>query len=218
MDFFGEEAPTACGAAGGAPAGSIGGGRFTAGVHHGTELVETVGGGEACGREFPESLLGLLLGEVEDALDIVGEAGAALLEESPELQGFGAESLLQLCFFDTLLREGVWEPVGGLADVEGYGGGVSGDHAARGGTVALGPGRMRRDAAPAYGSGEAESIEPAGIIIGDAGGEQGPLPFNCGRFEAFELMKSVEDTFLAGELRLRGEMLPLEQPAHVDAG
>ena len=84
--------------------------------------------------------------------------------------------------------EGVGEPVGGLADVEGDGRGVGGDDAARGGAVAAdGPGGVRGDAAPADGSGEAEGVEPAGIVVGDAGGEQGALPLDGGGFEAFEL-------------------------------
>jgi hypothetical protein len=36
-------------------------------------------------------------------LDVVGKAGSALLEESPDLQGFGTQGLLQLCFFYALL-------------------------------------------------------------------------------------------------------------------
>jgi hypothetical protein len=77
---------------------------------------------------------------------------------------------------------------------------------------------MRRDAAPAYCSGEAEGIEPARVVVGDAGGEEGALPFDGGGFEALELAEGVEDTFFAGELGLRGEVLPLEEPAHVDGG
>ena len=69
----------------------FGGGGFAARVHHGAELVEAVGGGEASGGQLPERVLGLLAGEVEDALDVVGEAGSALLEEGAELEGFGAE-------------------------------------------------------------------------------------------------------------------------------
>ena len=52
---------------------------FAARVHHGAELVEAVGGGEAGGGELPEGMLGLLAGEAGDALEVVGEAGAALL-------------------------------------------------------------------------------------------------------------------------------------------
>ena len=67
---------------------------------------------------------------------------------------------------------------------------------------------MGGDAAPADGSGEAEGVEPAGIVVGDAGGEEGALPLDGGGFEAFELAEGFEDAFFAGELGLRGEMLP----------
>ena len=72
------------------------------------------------------------------------------------------------------------------------------------------------DAAPSDCTGEAESIEPAWVVVGDARGKEGSLPFNGGGLEAFELAEGVEDTFFAGELGLRGEVLPLEEPAHVD--
>ena len=217
VEFFGEERPASGGAAGGALAGGFGGGGFAAGVHAGAELVEAVGCGEACGGEFPERVLGLLAGEVGDALDVVGEAGAALLEEGAELEGVGAEGGGEFFFFDGLLGEGVGEPVGGLADVEGDGGGVGGDDAAwAGGFVCGRPGWVGGDAAPAYGSGEAEGVEPAGIVVGDAGGEEGALPLDGGGLEAFELAEGFEDAFFAGELGLRGEVLPLEEPAHVD--
>ena len=119
------------------PGVSVRGG-FAAGVHAGAELVEAVGGGEAGGGEFPEGVLGLLAGEVGDALDVVGEAGSALLEESAELQGVGAEGRGEFFFFDGLLGEGVGEPVGGLADVEGDGSGVGGDDAAGRGAFVCG--------------------------------------------------------------------------------
>ena len=216
---FVEEGPAAGGAAGGALAGGFGGGGFAAGIHAGAELVEAVGSGEACGGELPECVLGLVAGEVGDALDVVGEAGSALLEEGAELQGVGAEGGGEFFFFDALLGEGVGEPVGGLADVEGDGGGVGGDDAAgAGGFVGRRPGRMGGDAAPAYGSGEAEGVEPAGVVVGDAGGEKGALPLDGGGFEAFELAEGFEDAFFAGELGLGGEVLPVEEPAHVDGG
>ena len=87
---FVEEGPAARGAAGWAlPCCGFGVG-FAAGIHHGSELVEAVGGGEACGGELPEGLLDLLAGEAEDALDVVGEAGSTLPEDGAELQGFRA--------------------------------------------------------------------------------------------------------------------------------
>ena len=111
------------------------------------------------------------------------------------------------------------EPVGGFADVEGDGGGVGGDDAAGTRLRRLRrPGGVRGDAAPADGSGEAEGVEPAGVVVGDAGGEEGALPLDGGGFEAFELVEGFEDAFFAGELGLRGEVLPAEEPAHVDGG
>ena len=58
-------------------------------------------------------------------------------------------------------------------------------------------------------------VEPARIVVGDACGEEGSLPFDGWSFEAFELAEGVEDSFFAGELGLRGEVLPLEEPSHV---
>ena len=75
---------------------------------------------------------------------------------------------------------------------------------------------MGGDAAPAYGSGEAEGVEPAGIVVADASGEEGTLPFDGGSFEAFELAEGFKDALFAGKLRLGGEVLPLEKPAHID--
>ncbi len=54
--------------------------------------------------------------------------------------------------------------------------------------------------------------------MGDASRQQGPLPFDGGSLEAFELAEGFKDAFFAGELGLRSEMLPVEQPAHVDGG
>jgi len=164
-------------------------------------------------------VLGLLACKAGDALEVVGEAGAALLEEGAEQKRVGAEGCGEFFLFDTLLGEGVGEPVGGLAEVEGDGGGVGGDDAAgASGVVCQRPGWMRGDAAPAYGSGETEGIEPAGIVVGDAGGKEGAFPFDGRGLEAFELAEGFEDAFFAGELGLGGEVLPLQEPAHVDRG
>jgi hypothetical protein len=107
VNLFAEEGPTAGGAAGGAPAGGLGGAGLAPRVHDGAKLVESVGCSESSGCELPEGVLGLLAGEVGDALDVVGEAGSTLLEERTEQQGFGAEGSGELCLFDALLGEGV---------------------------------------------------------------------------------------------------------------
>jgi hypothetical protein len=44
------------------------------------------------------------------------------------------------------------------------------------------------DTAPAEDAGEAEVVEPAGIVVGYAGGEDGALPLDSGGLEAFELL------------------------------
>src|SRR5580693_2963691 len=75
---------------------------------------------------------------------------------------------------------------------------------------------MRGDATRTYCAGETECVEPAGIVAGDAGGKEGAFPLDCGGFEAFELAEGFEDSFFAGELSLRSDMLPLQEPAHVD--
>ena len=46
-------------------------------------------------------------------------------------------------------------------------------------------------------------VEPAGVVVGDAGGEEGALPLDGGGFEAFELGEGFEEAFFAGELGLR---------------
>ena len=77
---------------------------------------------------------------------------------------------------------------------------------------------MRRDAAPAHGSGEAELVEPARVVVGDAGRKQRTLPLDSRSLEAFKLRESFEDALFPAELCLRREVLPAEQPAHVDGG
>jgi hypothetical protein len=150
MEFFGEKRPTAGGAAGGTLVGCFGDGGSTAGVHAGAELIEAVGGGEACGGEFPEGVLGLLAREVGDALNVVGEAGAALLKEGAEQKRVGAEGCGEFFIFDALLSKGVGKPAGGFADVEGDGSGVRGDNATGGISVSVRPRRVGGDTAPAY--------------------------------------------------------------------
>ena len=179
-------------------------------------MIEAVGGGQAGGGEFPESVGGLLAGEAGDALQVVGEAGAALGEQGADAEGFGREGGGEELLVDGLLGERVGQPVGGLADVEGDGRGVGGDDAAGGGSIANSPGGVRRDAPPADGAGEAELVEPSGIVVCDAGGQQGALPLDGRGFEAFELIEGFQDALFAGELRLRREMLPAEEPAQVD--
>ena len=77
---------------------------------------------------------------------------------------------------------------------------------------------MRGDAAPADDAGHAKGIERARIVVGYALRKEDALPFDGGGFEAFELAEGVEDAFFAGELGLRREVLPAEEPVHVLRG
>ena len=120
----------------------------------------------------------MLFGEGGEALEVVGEAGSAFCEKGADAEGFGGEAAVEVSGVYALRGEGVGKPVGGLAEVEGDGGGVGGDDAAGGCSVAGGPGGVRGDAAPADRSGEAELVEVAGVVVGDAGGEEGALPLD----------------------------------------
>ena len=50
---------------------------------------------------------------------------------------------------------------------------------------------------------EAEVVEPLGVVVGDAGGEEGSLPLDGGGLEALELLDGGEDGLFAGELGVR---------------
>ncbi len=152
MQLFREERPTASGAAGRSPASGLRDGGLASRVHDGAKLVEAIGCRKACGRKFPQDMLRLLSREIEDALDVIGEACAALLQQGTDLKGFGTERLLETRLFDAFACEGVGKPIGRLADVEGDGSGVGRDDAAGSSAIARRPCRVRRDAAPADGS------------------------------------------------------------------
>ncbi len=77
---------------------------------------------------------------------------------------------------------------------------------------------MGGDAAPGYDAGEAEVVEPLGLVVGYAVREQGALPLDGGGFEAFQLLDGGEDGFFAGELGVGGEVVPVEEPAHEEGG
>ena len=88
--------------------------------------------------------------EAGETLEVSGEGGAALGEEGAEQLGFGREGFGEDGWLDALGGEGVVQPVGGLAEVEGDGCGCGWDDAARGGGIGgREPGGMGRDAAPA---------------------------------------------------------------------
>ena len=161
---------------------------------------------------------GLLTGEAGGALQVGGKAGAALGQQSADVQGLRRKRSGQERLVDRLLGQCVGQPVGGFADVEGDGRGIGWDDAPGSIAIALRPCRMRRDAAPANGAGEAELVEPGGRVVGDTGREQGALPLDGRGLVAFELVQGFEYAFFAGEVGLRSDVLPAEQPAHVDGG
>jgi len=178
-------------------------------------LVKAIRSGQARGGELPEGVLGLRAGKAKEALQVVRETGTALAEQGAGGEGFRAEGLEEFFFFDALSGESMGEPVGRLTDEEGDGRSVGGDDTARRGSLPCGPGGVGRDAAPADGARQAESVQPAGVIVCDACGEQGALPLDCGRFKAFKLRESLEQTFFSGKLGLRRQVLPAKEPAHV---
>ena len=103
-------------------------------------------------------------------------------------------------FFDALLGKCMREPVGGFANVEGDGSGVGGDHATGCVAVSVRPGGVGRDAAPTNGTGEAEGVEPAGIVVGDAGRQECALPLDGGSLKAFELAEGFDIVLVNGRI------------------
>jgi hypothetical protein len=54
--------------------------------------------------------------------------------------------------------------------------------------------------------------------VGNPRRQQRPFPLDSRSFKAFQLRQHLQQTFFAGQLRLRREMLPAEQPAQEDGG
>ncbi len=73
---------------------------------------------------------------------------------------------------------------------------------------------MRRQASPADCSGEAKLIEPLGIVVGDAAGQNLPLPGVGGNFKSLKLAHDFERGALALNLSSRRHMLPAQEPLH----
>ena len=59
-------------------------------------------------------------------------------------------------------------------------------------------------------------IEPTGIVVGDTRRQQGALPFDSWSFKPFELFERREQAFFPSEFG-PGEVLPFEEPAHIDS-
>src|SRR5215470_10562478 len=77
---------------------------------------------------------------------------------------------------------------------------------------------MWGEASPTDRTGQAELIEPLGIVIGDTPCEDLPLPCVGGNFESLELSEDFERGTLTLRLRSRGDMLPAQEPAHELSG
>ena len=160
-------------------------------------------------------------GQAGDALQIVREAGAALLEQCADAQGIGRERRRQERLVYGLLCERVRKPLGGLTDVERNRCGIGGNHAPRTGcaiSVRLAlrePCGMRRDASPANRSRETELVEPAWIVVGHARRQQRAFPLNRRCLKSFELTQGCQNAVFSGQLGLRRKMLPAQKPAHV---
>ncbi len=73
---------------------------------------------------------------------------------------------------------------------------------------------MRRQASPADGAREAELIERAWVVSVDAAREDLLLPCVRRNLKALQLAKRLVQSALAGQLRLRRDVLPAQQPAH----
>ena len=74
--------------------------------------------------------------------------------------------------------------------------------------------RMRRQASPADRAGQAEVVEPFGIVIGHSSRENVALPGIRRNFEALHLAQHLQRAALAAHLRAGSDVLPAQQPAH----
>src|SRR3984885_2338743 len=68
--------------------------------------------------------------------------------------------------------------------------------------------RMRRETAPADGSGEAKTVEDVRIVVRDAARENLLLPRTRRRFESLQLLQHLERAALAEQTRFRRDVLP----------
>src|SRR5258708_38087758 len=109
-------------------------------------------------------------------------------------------------------------PVGVVAGEKSNGGYAGGDHAA----FALGRiferGWMRREASPADCAGQAELIEPLGIVVGDAAAQDFWLPGVGRDFEALQLVEDFAQGALTGALCIVSYVLPPQEPAEALCG
>ena len=77
---------------------------------------------------------------------------------------------------------------------------------------------MRGEASPSNCAGQAELIEPLGIVVSDTPGEHLALPCVGGNFESLELAEDFKRGTFALQLRSRRDMLPAQEPAQELSG
>src|SRR5919109_1171095 len=76
-----------------------------------------------------------------------------------------------------------------------------------------GPG-PRGEPTPGHAAAQAELVDLAAVVIGDARGQYLVLPGGRGKLEAFELLDHRHKPFDAPHLVFAGDVLPVEEEAH----
>ena len=74
---------------------------------------------------------------------------------------------------------------------------------------------MWREASPANCSGQAKLIERRRIVVVHSRRQDVPLPSVRRNFETLQLTHGLQQSAFAAQLRLRGNVLPTQQPAHI---
>src|SRR5882762_31426 len=103
-------------------------------------------------------------------------------------------------------------PVGFFANEERDGRDAGRNHAALAFGGIFKRRRMWRQASPPDRTRQTKLIEPLGIVIRYPPRENVALPGIGGHFEALQLSQNLESAALAAHLRLRGNVLPAQQP------
>ena len=182
-------------------------------VHHRTQLIEAIGSSKPRRRQLPQGRRGLQLVQTAQSLQVRRERRTSFGQQCAQLLRFGRERLREHRLIDALGGERMMQPLGRLPQEEGDRRSGCRDHATRRTAFRRSPCRVRRNAAPANDSGETKVVEPARIVVGNPRRKQGALPLNRRSFETFELLDRRQHTFFAAELRLRSDVLKVEQPA-----
>ena len=74
---------------------------------------------------------------------------------------------------------------------------------------------MRREASPAHRARQAKLIERRRIVIVHPRRQDVPLPGVRWNFETLQLTHGLQQSAFAAQLRLRRNVLPAQQPAHI---